>query len=155
MGRVEEISAANLRIVSKLNLLKTQIGDLGSLSTTNQSSLVSAINEVSGVAQSSSGGVSLNDAVTNLTQTWSSNKISSEITLAITTALEGEDLSDLADSIQALVAADNGLVSATSPQSFTDAERVQARTNIDAADATEVGDTSHDFVAEIDSNLAF
>lgn len=153
--RRERISDSNLLLVSKMNLLKTLIGDLGALSTTNTSNLVAAINEVLGIANSGAGAVQINDAVTNLTETWSSTKISTEITTAVTNALEGEDLSDIADQIASLIQADNGLVSATAPQSFTPAQIAQAQSNIDSASATQVGNTDYDFVAEINSNLSF
>lgn len=152
--RRERISAANLQLVAKLNQLKTLQGDLTALSTTNQANLVAAINEVLGVAQS--GGASeINDAVTALNSTWSSTKINSEISAAVTAALEGEDLSDIADAIVALAQADNGLVSATQAQAFTAPQIAQAQSNIDAASATEVGDTDYDFLAEVNANLSF
>lgn len=153
--RRERISESNLLLVSKMNLLKTLIGDLNALSTTNSSNLVASINEVLGIANSGANSVQINDAVANLTETWSSTKISTEIATAVTNALEGEDLSDIADQIASLIQADNGLVSATAPQSFTPAQIAQAQSNIDSASATEVGDTDYDFVAEINSNLSF
>ncbi|MEO0573034.1 MAG: hypothetical protein AAF039_15105 [Bacteroidota bacterium] len=154
--REQRIRDANAKITTKLNTLKSEIGNVPGLSTTDKTSLVAAINETLGVAQAAAGGgVSINDSVTNLTQAWSSTKISSEITTAITAALEGEDLSDLADAISNLAVTDAGLVSALNTQSFTAPQQAQARTNIDAAHATEVGDTDYDFEADIDSALTF
>lgn len=153
--RRERISEANLQLVAKLNQLKTLQGDLTALSTTNTANLVAAINEVLGVAQSAASASEINDAVTALNSTWSSTKITAEITAAITAALEGEDLSDIADAIVALAQADNGLVSAVAAQSFTAGQIAQAQSNINAADATEVGDTDYDFLSEINSNLSF
>jgi len=152
--RKERISEANLQLVSKLNLLKSLIGDLTALSTTNTSSLVSAINEVLGLANQPNGA-QINDATTNLTEVWSSSKVNTEIASAVSTALEGEDLSDLADSITALAQADNGLISAVQAQTFSEAEKTQARSNIDSASSIGVGDTDHDFLAEVNSNLTF
>ena len=154
MSRQQEISNANLQLVAKLNELKTLQGALTSLSTTNKSNLVSAINEVLGLANQP-GGAQINDAVTNLAETWSSTKINTEITSAVTNALEGEDLSDLASDILALTQADNGLVSAESAQTFSEAQKTQARSNIDSASATDMGDPNYDFLAEINSNLSF
>ena len=99
--------------------------------------------------------MSINDSATNLTQAWSSTKISSEITSAIAAALEGEDLSDLATAIANLQVTDQGLVSASASQSFNGTQQTQARTNIDAASATEVGNTDYDFEADIDAALTF
>lgn len=152
--RQERISEANLQLVAKLNLLKTLQGDLSALSTVNTSNLVAAINEVLGIANQP-GGAQINDAATNTTETWSSSKINSEINSKIAAALEGEDLSDLADEILALAQADAGLVSAVAAQAFTPAQIAQAQANIDAASATEVGNTDFNFLAEINSNLSF
>ena len=155
--RRERLSSAFTKITSKLNALKSEIGITTSLSTTDKSSLVAAINETLGVAQAAAntGGAVIDDSVTNLVNAWSSTKINSEITSAITNALEGEDLSDLADAIANLQLTDAGLVSANTAQSFTAAQQLQARQNIDAASATEVGNTDYDFEADIDSALSF
>ena len=48
----------------------------------------------------------------------------------------------MADKITALTQADNGLVSAKIPQSFTAPEKLQARNNIDVYSKAEIGDTS-------------
>ncbi len=153
--REARLSSAFAKIVLKLNALKSQAGDLTGLSTTDKTSLVAAINEVKGIADAAAGGgVSINDSVTNTVNAWSSSKISAEITSAITAALEGEDLSDLAAAIAALTAADANLISVLS-QTFTAPQQTQARANIDAASATEVGDTDRDFEADIDSALTF
>lgn len=152
--RRERVSEANLQVVAKLNLLKSLQGDLAGLSTTNTANLVAAINEVL-VLASSPSGAQINDSVTNLTEVWSSTKVSTEIAAGISNALEGEDLSDLAADILSLTQADNGLVSADTAQAFTEAQKTQARSNIDAASATEVGDTDYNFLAEVNANLTF
>ncbi|MCT8340495.1 hypothetical protein MG296_10555 [Flavobacteriaceae bacterium TK19130] len=95
----------------------------------------------------------INDAATASGTTWSSSKINTEITAAITAALEGEDLSDLADQIVALAQADNGLVSATQAQSFTEPQKLQARNNIDVYSKAEVGDPTTNFVTTFEAGL--
>ena len=154
MSRQTRLSEANLRLVAKLNELKTEIGDLAQLSTTNDANLVAAINEVLGMANQP-GGAQINDAVTNLTEVWSSSRTNTAITAAVTAALEGEDLSDLAAEITALAQADAGLVSSDSAQSLTPAQQQQARENIDAVSLTDHGDPDFNFLAEINSNLSF
>lgn len=155
--RVERIGAANLKITAKLNQLKSEIGAMSGLSTADKSSLVAAINEVRGVALAaqSSGGAAIDDNTTSTLTTWSSTKVNSEILAKIATALEGEDLSDLAQEIADLQLADAGLVSTSNPQSFTNPQQAQARENISAADSVEVGDTDYDFEADIDAALTF
>ena len=152
--RQSRISDANLRLVSKLNELKTALGDLTQLSTTNDANLVAAINEVLGMANQPSGA-QINDAVTNLTEVWSSSRTNTAISQAVAAALEGEDLSDLAAEITALSQADAGLISSDSAQSLTPAQQQQARENIDAVSLTDHGDPDFDFLAEINSNLSF
>ena len=154
MSRQTRLSEANLRLVAKLNELKTEIGDLAQLSTTNDANLVAAINEVLGMANQP-GGAQINDAVTNLTEVWSSSRTNTAITAAVAAALEGEDLSDLAAEITALAQADAGLVSSDSAQSLTPEQQTQARENIDAVSLTDHGDPDFDFLAEINSNLSF
>lgn len=154
--RRERISLGFARIVAKLNDLFSNIGDLTALSTTNKSSTVAAINEVKALADAAAGGgVSINDTAQSATETWSSNKIKSEITQDIAGALEGEDISDLSAQVAANAAADAGFVSVSAPQSFDAAQQTQGRTNLNAANATEVGNTDHDFVTEINAALSF
>lgn len=156
MSRQTRISAWLQAVALKMNTLKSLIGDFAGLSTTDTSSLVAAINEVKATADSAAGGgVAINDAATNTTQTWSSNKIKTEITADIATALEGEDLSDLAAQVAANAAADAGLVSASAVQSFNASQQAQARTNINAVDADDVGNTDYDFAAEFNALVSF
>jgi len=87
------------------------------------------------------------------TKTWSSSKINSQITQAISNALEGEDLSDIADEIANLVITDNGLVNTNKVQTFTAAQKLQARSNIDVFGKAEIGDINTDFVAIFENSL--
>lgn len=134
--------------------LKSNQGDLTSLTTTQKSSLVLALNEVKSIVDSKS---TVNDTVTGSSTTWSSTKISSAISQAVTDLINGADsssdtLKDLADKVAGLVQADNGLVSANQVQSFTEQQKQTARNNIDVYSKTEIGDiTSADFVATVNS----
>lgn len=90
----------------------------------------------------------------------------------IASALEGEDLSDIAAQITALMQADQGLVSTAAAQTFTPTEKAVGRANIDAASQadmtqaqeniatnandiasieTAVGNTDHNFVTDFDN----
>lgn len=82
MSLVTNIQNAMTRVATEIKALRTLINgnasDLSSLTTTAKTNLVVAINEVKGLADSAAGGgVSINDAATNTTQTWSSSKIDS------------------------------------------------------------------------------
>ena len=137
------------------NTLKSNQGDLLQLTTTQKSSLVTAINEIRSLVSSSP---SISDGTTTTTNTWSSTKISTEITKAINNLINGADVSsdtlkELADKITALAQADNGLVSAKISQSFTAPEKLQARNNIDVYSKAEIGDINTNFVATIDTTF--
>ena len=135
------------------NTLKSNQGDLLQLTTTQKSSLVAAINEINASISSSS---SISDGTTTTTKTWSSTKISTEITKAINNLINGADVSsdtlkELADKIAALAQADNGLVSASQSQTFTEQQKAQARTNIDVYSKAEIGDINTNFVTTINT----
>lgn len=115
-------------IATTVKNLKVKQGDLTTLTTTEKNTLVWAINELK-----SSLWILDSDVTTR-------------INTAIANALEGEDLSDLADQILALVQADQWLVSATAVQSFTDPQKTQARNNIGAVASSDIWNTDNDYV---------
>jgi len=117
-------------IANKLNVLHGRDGDLTALTTIEKASLVSALNEIHALVTAT---VMIDDNATSPTAVYSSAKTLSEINSAIAAALEGEDLSDLADSVAALAQTDAGLVSTAAAQSFDDVSKALARTNIGAA----------------------
>lgn len=137
--------------------LNGKIGDRTALTTTAKSSLVVALNEVK--ASINSGG-QIDDSQINTTTTYSSQKITSAINNAIQQLINGagsdaDTLKELADKITAVAQADVGLVSAVAAQSFTAAQQLQARNNIGAASATDIGDIAGvDFVATINTAFA-
>lgn len=123
-----------IAIAVKNNQVKTW--DLTTLSTTQKDTIVQAINELKNL----------------ITQEWADR--ASAINTAIANALEGEDLSDLADAVAGLAQTDNGLVSAVVSQAFSEAQKIQARANIGWASqedldtlTTNVGNTEQDLVA--------
>lgn len=149
MTQQTNIAAAFLRMVTASNALNARIGTLSALTTTDKSSLVAALNEVKTAVV---GFASINDAATAGSSTWSSTKIQSQITAAITALLNGADgandtLKELADRITAVAQADAGLVSAVAAQSFTAPQQLQAATNIG------IGDPAWDYVPAITTAL--
>ena len=136
------------------NTLKSNQGDLTKLNTADKTSLVNALNEIKGLI--TSGGSGISDTSTTTSNTWSATKISNEITQAITNLINGaatdsDTLKELADKITALAQADNGLVSANQAQSFTAAQKLQARSNIDVYSKAEIGDIDTNFVTTINT----
>ncbi|WP_310609219.1 hypothetical protein [Limnohabitans sp.] len=134
-----------------------KIGTLTALTTTDKTSVVAAINELQTTIAAKP---SINDAETQPTSTWSSQKTHDEITGAITALINGADadadsLKELADKITALAQTDTGLVSAGSSQAFTDDQKATARANIGAVSAADIGSMSTvDFAAVIDDEWA-
>lgn len=155
---VEKIASGFTRVTQLLKSaqadLNGKIGDRTALNTTAKTSLVAALNELKGLVDNAT---SVNDSATNTMQTWSSNKINATINSAITTLIGGADvnsdtLKELADRINAVVQADQGLVNAMAAQSFSSSQKAQARANIDAASATDIGDINGaDFVATVNT----
>jgi hypothetical protein len=147
-------------------LLKTMINgnaaDLSALATTAKNNLVAALNEVRQMAldAAAEGGVEINDAATNSTDAWSSQKIVDTINAAINglatgapAALNSIDelaaaLQDDANVITNLLTAMGNRVRVDAAQTFTSGEKAQARANI-GADVTsaQTGDTDADLVA--------
>ncbi|MCK6158007.1 hypothetical protein KZX29_04245 [Moraxella osloensis] len=135
------------------NTLKGNQGDLTKLGTADKTSLVNALNELKVTIDNKT---SINDGQKTTSNTWSATKISNEITTAITNLINGADVSsdtlkELADKITALAQADNGLVSANQAQSFTAAQKLQARNNIDVYSKAEIGDINTNFVTTINT----
>ena len=98
--------------------------------------LVGAINElltsINGIDVSSV----IDDAAAATSTTYSSSKILQEITTQIATALEGEDLSDLAAQVAANAAADQSLLSFGASQTLTVPQQQQGQANLGLGDLT-------------------
>lgn len=140
-----------------------KLGTLSSLTTTAKTDLVSAINEVD--AKPSGGAI--NDAATGTTTTWSSSKISTEVSTAVNALVDGapgalNTLNELAAAVNddasfsaaVTTALANRVRTDTAAQGLTGTEQSNARTNIAAAAAsdlstltTNVGDTTFDLAA--------
>ena len=157
--------------VKALNILAAKQGDLTALTTTDKSTLVAAINEIS--AAIAAAGVQINDAVGDgaTTTTWSADKIFDEIELAkiaVTNSLVNgaaaalDTLNELAAALgndpnfaTTIATALTQRVRVDAIQIFTGPEQAQGRDNIGAAAAADltalavgVGDFDRDFVAD-------
>ena len=158
---------------SRLNLLAQAIGadiktltikqgDLTALSTTSKANIVSALNEVFAMAQSAGGGGAINDTTPGTGTTYSSTKIASELSAAVEslrTELRAGAGAAL-DTFNELAAALNNDASFATTiatalgkrlrvdaiQSFSLAEKLQGRQNLDAFGSIELGNPDADFV---------
>ena len=147
-------------------LLNGNAADLAALTTTAKTNLVAALNEIKAIADAAAGGgVSINDAATNSTQTWSSQKISDSISAAIDALTSGaptalDTLNELAAAIgddanfaATITTALGNRVRWDAAQGLTSPQQAQARSNIGAQDAASIGPTDTDYVAIYEAAL--
>jgi len=151
-----------LRAAQEFNTLSAKIGSLATLSTTDKTNLVAAINELKTAVNAST---SINDAQVTTTTTYSSSKIVSLLDALKNEILGGADaaydtLLELQQAIQADQSGISALLDAVSKrvrfdaaQTLTAGEQAQARSNIGAVAASDVGDTAFDFVAAFEAAL--
>ena len=146
-------------------------GVLTDLDTTTKTSLVAAVNELKGIVNGLSGAL-INDAAGDgdTTVTWSADRIFDAIAAA-SAALKNDladgagaaldTLNELADALNndpnfaATIATEiANRVRYDAAQALSAPQQVQARTNIGAQAAADVGDTDHDFVADYNTAKA-
>jgi hypothetical protein len=152
------IALANA-VGADVKALRLAQGDLASLSTTAKNNLVASINELYGLLGSSGAVIDDTAGAGGTSVTWSASKSTSAIAALrdSLTAGAGAALDTFAELATALGNDPNfaatiatGLgnrVRADAAQTFTTAQKAQARTNIDAVSATDVGSTETDFAA--------
>lgn len=167
MTQEQRLIALAQAIGTDIKSLTAAIGALSSLDTTAKGNLVAAINEVKLLADSAAGGgVAINDGAGDgdTTVTWSADKIHDAIEaakLAVKNDLvDGagatlDTLNELAaalgndPSFAATIAAEiANRVRYDAAQTLTEPQQAQARSNIGAVAASDVGDTDHDFAAD-------
>ena len=156
MRLATRIESLGIRGAQEFNDVRAKAGNLANLTTTDKSNLVAAINELKAAVVSSAV---IDDAHIAATTTYSSNKIVSLLDALKTEILGGADaaydtlveiqqlLQNGTSGLDALLAAVNNRVRFDAAQSLTVAEQLQARSNIGAVAATDVGNTDTDFVA--------
>ena len=143
-------------IGTDVKTLTTAVGSLGSLTTTAKSSLVAAINEIAQAATSATG---IDDGVTSGASTWSSSKINSEISGAISDLVGGagaalDTLKELADALgndpsfaTTIATQIANRVRFDDVQVLTAPQKAQACDNIGAASLVATGNLDRDFAA--------
>ena len=156
MSLATRIESLVIRVAQEFNDVRAKAGNLANLTTTDKSNLVAAINELQAAVVPSA---LMDDAHIAATTTYSSNKIVSLLDALKTEILGGADaaydtlveiqqlLQNGTSGLDALLAAVNNRVRFDAAQSLTVAEQLQARSNIGAVAASDVGNTDTDFVA--------
>ena len=166
-----KIAALITAVGGDVKALTTKIGDTTSLTTTAKANLVAAINEVqAAVATLQAGSTTINDAAGNgdVNVTWSADKIHDEIVARVQAAkndlLGGagaalDTLKELADALNNdasyatnIAAMLTKRLAVDAVQTFTNAEKIQARGNIGAAADTELQQLKTD-LGNVDADL--
>ena len=162
MSLATRIESLVIRVAQEFNDVRAKAGNLANLTTTDKSNLVAAINELKAAVVSSAV---IDDAHVAATTTYSSNKIVSLLDALKTEILGGADaaydtlveiqqlLQNGTSGLDALLAAVNNRVRFDAAQTLTAPEQAQARSNIGAVAAIDVGDTDTDFDAVFEGAL--
>jgi capsid protein len=163
MSLSTRIESLVVRVAQEFNDVRSKVGNLANLSTTDKASLVAAINELQAAVATT---VLIDDAQVATTTTYSSNKIVALLNALKSEILGGADaaydtlveiqqlLQNGTSGLDALLAAVNTRVRFDAAQTLTVAEQLQARANIGAVASAEVGNTDTDFVAIFEAALA-
>jgi len=155
-----------LRLATEFKIIYSQVGTLANLSTTDKTNLVSSINELRSQISTLAGITIIDDAnAAGTATTFSASKITSLLDLLKADLLGGADaafdtlkelqtaiLSDQTG-INALLAAVNARVRFDAVQALTALEQTQARDNIGAVAAADIGNFDTDFVAAFEAAL--
>lgn len=162
MSLQTQLNSFVLRVADEFNTVKGRTGTLSALTTTDKSSLVAAINELKTAVITS---VAIDDLTIGTASTYSSSKIVTLLDALKADLLGGADpafdtLLELQQALQndqtgiaALTASIDKRVRFDAAQALTVPEQTQARDNIGAVAATDIGDTTTDFVAIFDAAL--
>ena len=151
-----------IRVAQEFKNVRATAGNIANLSTTDKSSLVAAINELKAEVLLATA---IDDNHIDTSTTYTSNKIVSLLDALKADILGGADaaydtlveiqqlLQNGTTGLDALLAAVNLRVRFDEAQTLTAAEQLQARTNIGAVAAADVGNTDTDFVVVFDGAL--
>ncbi|HFD6778522.1 TPA: hypothetical protein ACF3ML_002266 [Pseudomonas aeruginosa] len=162
MSLATRIESLVIRVAQEFNDVRAKTGNLANLTTTDKSNLVAAINELKAAVVSSS---EIDDANIAISSTYSSSKIVTLLDALKSEILGGADaaydtlleiqqlLQNGTTGLDALLAAVNNRVRFDAAQTLTAPEQAQARSNIGAVAAGDVGDTDTDFVALFEGAL--
>lgn len=162
MSLQTQLNSLVLRVAEEFNNVKVRTGTLTSLTTSNKSSLVSAINELKTAVIAT---VAIDDAVIATTSTYSSSKIVTALDTLKADILGGASSAydTLLELQQALQSDQSGIAALTASldkrvrfdavQTLTVVEQTQALSNIGGVAASALGDTSVDYVALFNAAL--
>lgn len=164
MSLQAQITNLAVRVGTECKAIRVAMGDKAGLATTTKVSLVGAINElVALVATATEISDTAGAGVTD--KTWSADKINSSLLALKSEILNGapeayDTLLELANALQGADADIEGILTALgnrvrfdAVQALTAPQQAQARTNIGAVAASDIGDVNSDFVATFEGAL--
>ena len=140
-------------------LVNGNAADLSSLTTTQKTSLVAAINELKTAIDNSGSSITINDSTSSTTEVWSSSKVSAAITQAKSDLVNGagaalDTLSELAAALgndasfaSTVTAALGYRLRFDAAQTLTAGQKTQACANLG------IGEPDTDFVTTFNSGL--
>lgn len=164
MSLTTQISNLAVRVATECKSIRATTGDKTTLTTTNKTSLVAAINEL----QSSLGtaaGILDSAGAGDTTHTWSADKIITAISAAKADLINGapaaydtlleiaNELSTNGGAITGLLTAVGNRVAFDQAQTLTAPQKAQAIANIGAISAADVGDVTTNFVTTFEAGL--
>ncbi len=160
MSLQARIESLILRLAAEFKTIYGQVGSLSQLSTTDKTSLVSAINELRTQINTLMGSTVINDTLTaSTTTTFSASKITGLLNALKAELLGGADaafdtLRELQNAVlndqtglADILAAVNKRVRFDARQALEEDEQMYARDNIGAVSVTAIGDPETDLVA--------
>lgn len=156
MSLSSQIASLATTVGADVKGILASIGTLSELTTTQKANLVVALNELKAglTGLESELGAQINDEATASTTTWSSQKINTAISTAVSDLINGapgtlDTLKELADAItenqgaiEALETIAAGHVKYDGAQSLTTEQQAQARTNIGAVSQSDLSAVS-------------
>lgn len=156
MSLSSQIASLATTVGADVKGILASIGTLSEPTTTQKANLVVALNELKAglTGLESELGAQINDEATASTTTWSSQKINTAISTAVSDLINGapgtlDTLKELADAItenqgaiEALETIAAGHVKYDGAQSLTTEQQAQARTNIGAASQSDLSAVS-------------
>lgn len=164
MSLQTQISNLAVRVATEFKSIRAVTGDKASLSTTDKTSLVAAINELKS-AITAAAGILDSAGAGDTAHTWSADKIVAQLAQLKTDIVAGapaayDTLLEISNklatddsALSSLLSAVGNRVAFDQAQTLTAPQKAQAIANIGAIAASDVGDPATDFVATFNASL--
>lgn len=164
MSLTTQISNLAVRVATECKSIRATTGDKTTLTTTNKTTLVAAINELQ-ASLGTAAGILDSAGAGDTTHTWSADKIITAISAAKADLINGapaayDTLLEIADQLSTDGGAISGLLTAVGnrvafdqAQTLTAPQKAQALANIGAISAADVGDVTTNFVTTFEAGL--